>query len=157
MSKERVWVIAGSEHQFHDYVRDKPLNGDKKYSYVYRPETLRGFVNPHGVFIGSWKHRSDIIPILDMLIITTHENTDKLHKIRNELMQNASLINRLAAAQSSGVTQAAAMLAKAIDQEVLQQLIGKPVTAQTVFDIMEDQEPAERMQTWRGFVKGFNK
>lgn len=149
--KERVWVVAGSEYQFHDYVKNKPLNGDKKYFYVYRPETLRGFVNPHGVFIGSWRGRDDIIPILDMLIISTHEDTKKLHRIRLELMQNASHTQMLAATQSNGIIKAADMLAKAIDQQVLDQMVGKKPP---VFDIMEEYDnPNIRMQTWQGFIK----
>jgi hypothetical protein len=118
--KQRVWVIAGNEHQYHDYVRGKPLNGDKKYSYVYRPETLRGFANPHGVFIGTWKGRDDIIQILDMLIISTHDNTDKLQKIRMELMANATHTQM----HSVAIANASDMFAKAIDQQVLDQLTG---------------------------------
>jgi hypothetical protein len=121
--KERVWVIAGNEHQYHDYVRGKPLNGDKKYCYVYKPETLRGFINPHGVFIGTWRHRADIIPIIDMLIMSTHEDTKNLHKIRLELMMNASHTQTLAATMQTGYSDAADMLAKAIDQEVLDTMI----------------------------------
>ncbi len=145
--KHRVWVIAGSERQFHDYVKGKPLNGDKKYSYVYAPDTLRGFVNPHGVFIGTWRGRDDIIPILDMLIMSTNEDTKNLHKIRTELMMNASHTQMHSAAISS----AADMLAKAIDQQVLGQMVGKKPP---VFDIMEEYDnPNIRMQTWQGFIK----
>lgn len=152
--KHRVWVIAGYESQFHEYVRDKPLNGDKKYSYVYAPDTLRGFVNPHGVFIGTWKHRTDIIPIIDMLIISTHDNTATLQKIRTELMQNATHAQMMAASMSTGVTRAADMLAKAIDQELLDQMLGETKKVQTVFDIMNDYDiPASEMTAWKGFVK----
>jgi hypothetical protein len=141
--KQRVWVVAGSEFQFHEYVKGKPLNDDRKYSYVYRPETLRGFVNPHGVFIGTWKHRSDIIPILDMLIVCTHENTDKLHKIRIELMQKASHTQM----HSAAISNASQMLAKEIDKQLLEQWIGR---IHNVFDIMDEYGQAV---TWKDFVK----
>lgn len=79
-------MIAGTAVQFQDYVRDKPLNGDKKYSYVPDADTLRGFVNPHGVLIGSWKQRKDIIEILNQLIISTTNDCSALIKIKTELI-----------------------------------------------------------------------
>ena len=143
--KQRVWVIAGNVFQFNDYVKSKPLNEDKKYAYVSDVNSLRGFSNPHGVFIGTWKSRNDILAIIDQLIVSTSDNTDKLHKIRIELMQKATHNQTQAAVQS-----ASDMLAKAIDQEVLDQLVGKPKVVQTVFDIMEE---FDTPMTWKGFVK----
>ncbi len=129
--KQRVWVVAGNRNEFDSYVRNKPLNGDKKYHYVQSAEYLRGVRNPHGVFIGSWKHRDDIIQILDQLIISTSDNTDKLYQIKIDLIRNATA----AVIHSSAVSNASQLLSNAIDQEILDQLIGnKPMT-------------------WKGFVK----
>jgi hypothetical protein len=138
--KQKVWVIAGNVHQYNEYIRNKPLNGDKKYSYVAGVHVLKGYSNPHGVFIGSWKHRNDIIEILEQLIVSTSDNTDKLQKIRIELMQNATHTQ----IQSAAISSATDRLAKAIDQEIMDQLIGKPKIVQTVFDTP---------MTWKGFVK----
>jgi hypothetical protein len=140
--KQRVWVIAGNVHQYNEYIRNKPLNGDKKYSYVAGVHVLKGYSNPHGVFIGSWKHRNDIIEILEQLIVSTSDNTDKLQKIRTDLIKNAT--------KEAAIQSASDMLAKAIDQEVLDQLVGKPKVVQTVFDIMEE---FDTPMTWKGFVK----
>ncbi len=200
--KHRVWVIAGNEHQYHDYVRNKPLNGDKKYSYVYAPDTLRGFTNPHGVFIGTWRERPDILDILQQLIISTTENTDKLQNLRVEISKSKRRpllvhVNGVLQQENTDYTvapdhiafsdtppansqisvktltdtdvylgdgttfkfylkthykiepfkQAADLLAKAIDQEILDQLIGKKPT---VFDVMEEYD---QPMTWKGFVK----
>jgi hypothetical protein len=82
-----------------------------------------------------------------MLIMSTHEDTKNLHKIRIELMMNASHTQTLAATMQTGYNEAADMLAKAIDQEVLDQLVGKKPT---VFDIMEE---FDTPMTWKGFVK----
>ncbi len=146
--KERVWVVAGNRHEFDNYVRNKPLNGDKKYHYVQDVATIRGLINPRGVLIGNWKHRDDIIQILDQLIISTHTNTDTLQRIKIDLIRNATP----AVMHSASINQAAQMLSKAIDQQVLDTFAG--IKKPTVFDIMEEYDnPNIRMQTWQGFIK----
>ena len=203
--KHRVWVIAGNVFQFNDYVKSKPLNEDKKYAYVSDVNSLRGFSNPHGVFIGTWKSRNDILAIIDQLIISTSGDTSALQKIQKDLItpKRTPLIvhvNGVMQQENTDYTvttdaivftkppandtqislktltdldvylgdghtfkfylkkhhkiqpyeHAADMLAKAIDQEVLDQLIGKPKVVQTVFDIMEEYD---QPMTWKGFVK----
>jgi len=142
--KERVWVVSGNVREFDIYVRNKPLNGDKKYHYVQSAEHLRGIRNPHGVLVGNWKHRDDIIQILDQLIITS-ENPSNLQDIKRDLIRNATA----AAVHSAAVSNAADLLAKAIDQQVMDQLAGnKP----NVFHIMDEYDTLAPM-TWKGFVK----
>lgn len=112
----RCWVIAGNHDQYQQYVNRKSKEIDGvKFSYVSRPETLRGFVNPHGVFIGSWRSRDDILEILEMLLVSTNTDTSKLQRLKNEVWQQAThqQINQAA------VTSAAKRLADAIDQEVM--------------------------------------
>ncbi len=143
--KERVWVVSGNAREFDHYVRNKPLNGDKKYIYVQSADHLRGIRNPHGVLVGNWKHRDDIIQILDQLIISTSENTDKLQRIKIDLIRNATA----AVTHSAAISNAAKLLANAIDQQVMDQLAGnKP----NVFHIMEEYDTLAPM-TWKGFVK----
>lgn len=69
----KTFVIAGNWDQFSYYIRDKVL--DKHYVYVSCPETLRGHQDIHGVFIGTWRERKDIVEILDA-ILTRTTNTD---------------------------------------------------------------------------------
>jgi hypothetical protein len=145
--KERVWVVTGSMSEFEIYVRNKPLNGDKKYHYVQSADHLRGIRNPHGVLVGNWKLRDDIIQILDQLIITS-DNPINLQDIKRDLIRNATA----AVTHSAAVSNAAELLAKAIDQQVLDTFAG--IKKPTVFDIMEEYDnPNIRMQTWQGFVK----
>ena len=59
--------------QYNYYIRVKSF--DKLYVYVSSPDTLRGHQDIHGVFIGSWRERIDIVEILDALITRT-TNTD---------------------------------------------------------------------------------
>lgn len=66
----RIFVIAGTHDEFKHYTSDKVL--DKHYVYVSRYESLHGFRDIHGVFIGTWRDRSDIIQILDTLITRTN-------------------------------------------------------------------------------------
>lgn len=66
----KTFVIAGTHDEFKHYTRDKVL--DKHYVYVSRYESLHGFRDIHGVFIGTWRDRSDIIQILDTLITRTN-------------------------------------------------------------------------------------
>lgn len=142
--KQRVWVVAGNVNEYNNYVREKRLNSDKKYQYVYDAMVLRGYSNPHGVFIGTWKHRDDIIQILDQLIISTVDKTDKLHKIRTDLIRNATP----AAAHSAQVSRAAQMLSDAIDAEVLQKMTQPYSWSESNVPDFED-----IIQTWKGFVK----
>jgi hypothetical protein len=53
---------------------------------VTHADTLRGCTNPHGVLIGSWKQRKDIIEILNRLIISTTDDYSALIKIKTELI-----------------------------------------------------------------------
>jgi hypothetical protein len=141
--KERVWVVCGNMCEFDIYVRNKPLNGDKKYTYVQSADHLRGVRNPHGVLVGNWKHRDDIIQILDHLI-TTSENTDKLQLIKRDLIRNATA----AVTHSAAITNAAKLLAKAIDQQVLDSIAGIKSEWRT-----PDYEDTLSYKTWQGFVK----
>jgi hypothetical protein len=141
--KERVWVVCGNMREFDIYVRNKPLNGDKKYSYVDRADTLRGIRNPHGVLVGNWKHRDDIIQILEQLIITS-ENPSNLQDIKRDLIRSASA----AVTHSAAVSNAAKLLADAIDQQVLDSIAGIKSEWRT-----PDYEDTLSYKTWQGFVK----
>ncbi len=72
----KTFVIAGN----HDHARiwikedvDKRYRAGETsitlsdYIYVSGPEQLRGYSDPHGVFIGNWYERKDIREILTIL------------------------------------------------------------------------------------------
>lgn len=79
----KIFVIAGTHDEFKYYVRDKVL--DKHYVYVSSPDTLRGHQDVHGVFIGTWRERSDIVEILDA-VITRTTNTDVIKDLYKQVM-----------------------------------------------------------------------
>ena len=79
----KIFVIAGNWNEFNYYGRDKVL--DKHYVYVSSPDTLRGHQDIHGVFIGSWRGRSDIVEILDA-VITRTTNTDVIKDLYKQVM-----------------------------------------------------------------------
>lgn len=78
----KTFVISGTWDQFNYYMRDKVI--DKHYVYVSSPDTLRGHQDIHGVFIGSWRERSDIVEILDALITRT-TNTDVIKDLYKQV------------------------------------------------------------------------
>jgi hypothetical protein len=118
----RCWVIAGNHDQYQQYVNRKSKEIDGvQFSYVSRVEILRGLRNPHGVFIGSWRRRDDILEILDVLMVSTTTDTSKLYRLKKEVWAQATHHQISKAAVSS----AAQRLADAIDQEVLKMAIEK--------------------------------
>jgi len=86
-----IFVIAGNLDQYKNYIRDKA--GDNHYVYVSRYESLHGFRDIHGVFIGTWRDRSDIIQILDTLITRTN-NIDTIKdlylQVTSHVIKNAA-------------------------------------------------------------------
>jgi hypothetical protein len=83
-----VFVIAGNLDEYKNYIRDKA--GDNHYVYVLNPESLIGFRDIHGVFIGSWRERRDIVLILDTLITRT-TNTDLIKDLYKQVIPAPSL------------------------------------------------------------------
>lgn len=82
----KTFVIAGNVHECNEYCRIKQSNGlvSSNYIYVSSVSTLRGHQDIHGVFIGTWRTRSDITEILDALLIRT-TNTDVIKDMYREI------------------------------------------------------------------------
>jgi len=78
----KIFVIAGNIQQYNYYIKAKGF--DKLYVYVSSPDTLRGHQDVHGVFIGTWRERKDIVDILDTLIIRT-SSTDVIKDMYKEI------------------------------------------------------------------------
>jgi len=138
--KERVWVVAGTEGQFYDYIKDKPLNSDKKYFYVYSPDTLRGFVNPHGVFVGSWRYRKDIGDILHELNIRSSVTNPTVKKLLHELSSRPVPKTAMQVMEET-IHYRSQEIASQIDMEVLKSLMvseptTKPISAKEFFDLL---------------------
>ena len=82
----KIFVIAGNVHECNEYCRIKQSNGlvSSNYIYVSSVSTLRGHQDIHGVFIGTWRTRSDITEILDALLIRT-TNIDVIKDMYREI------------------------------------------------------------------------
>lgn len=80
----KIIVIAGTLEQAKQWIKqhlDKRMNaGETTLSYsdyvtVKGLDHLRGFSDPHGYFVGTWKQRPDIKQIVEyMLTNNTHNN-----------------------------------------------------------------------------------
>jgi hypothetical protein len=126
------FVIAGNHYQFEIYKRRKinhlaSQNADFKTSdivYVSNADCLRGYRNPTGVFIGSWRERDDLEQIFFQLLSSTVSLTPAhttLTTLWDEWRTEWDKRKNYAYNQQIGI--AASMLAKEIDKQVLESLM----------------------------------
>ena len=86
---DKVFVISGTVDQFTSWRSqniDRLVNayGITKLAdivYVSSVDILRGYSEPHGMFIGTWYHRNDIGAILIQLTIAGSIDHDKCHDL----------------------------------------------------------------------------
>jgi hypothetical protein len=105
----KIFVVAGSYFQANRWIKqdiEKRINAGQTsltlshYVYVSSAADLRGYSDPHGVFIGTWKDRPDIQEIVETLLIQSTHVNHSLAKIRKELN------NKLLAVYINGIMQA---------------------------------------------------
>lgn len=82
MNKNYVFVISGNREEYQWYLREKS-DDDKKYIYVGHEDTLRGWRDVHGVFIGTWKSHSRIKEILRILSFINDKDIYKIIGLKN--------------------------------------------------------------------------
>jgi len=59
-ASEPLWIVAGTLHEFHDFVIKKRTMGlHFDYRFVYGPDVLRGLSRIRGFYIGTYKDRED--------------------------------------------------------------------------------------------------
>jgi hypothetical protein len=73
-------VVAGTYQEFKNYTHQSQFTSH--YRYIADPDMVRGLRDPHGVFIGSFRQRKDIIQIVENLIIASTRNQTLLN-LRN--------------------------------------------------------------------------
>lgn len=79
-----TFVIAGTHEQAKDWItkdRNKHLeNGTFRYTGDYvivsNPTVLKGYSDPHGVFIGTWYERPDISEIFLLIRVASTISAD---------------------------------------------------------------------------------
>jgi hypothetical protein len=85
-----LYVIAGT---YAEYVAWKNSNENivktRTTICVYDSTPLDVYLNPDGVFIGTWRERSDIVHVLTQLIKATidPDKREKLYKVRDALQE----------------------------------------------------------------------
>ena len=130
-----IYVVAGTADEAYNYINrkieERISNGEKvssinEYGYVHNVNVVRGVRNPTGVFIGTWKKRKDIFDIVSVLRSAQDVPNKALRKVWQDLvMTGATPVPGLTPVPGGWVNttlatdHAAAMLAQAIDEEVL--------------------------------------
>ena len=73
---EKYYVICGTRQEYNVFIQKKALElfnqGDTSVSlsdfiYVNSSDQLKGLVDPHGWFVGTWRYRSNIFQIVHEL------------------------------------------------------------------------------------------
>ena len=92
----KTFVIAGTKHEadywiINDLSKKYPFNTSMSmsdYVYVSSPEKLKGISDPHGVFIGTWYERPDMLEVIQTLRHCTRVRNEKLNIIMDLYMQH---------------------------------------------------------------------
>jgi len=63
---QKLWVIAGNRHEYNNYITEKDRKGEdiRNLLYLIDADKLYGSSEVHGVFIGTWRNRTDINEII---------------------------------------------------------------------------------------------
>jgi hypothetical protein len=91
----KTFVIAGTKHEadywiINDLSKRYPSNTSismSDYVYVSSPEKLKSISDPHGVFVGTWYERSDMLEVIQTLRHRTRVRNEKLNIIMDLYMQ----------------------------------------------------------------------
>jgi hypothetical protein len=87
---DRIFVISGTNEEYSKFIRIKceelyRANNTSislsNFVFVSSVDKLRGFSNPHGYFIGSWRSRRDIEDILYVIEAASTTSNFSLDKI----------------------------------------------------------------------------
>jgi len=75
--KQKTFIVAGTYTEYHDWLRRKGYS-EQEYKYVMGAETLMGISaeNLKGIFIGTWKNRSDINEIKNQIAVIKSKLAD---------------------------------------------------------------------------------
>ena len=120
----KVFVIAGTGEEARRWINSniekRAKSGETTYSlsdycYVASPDKLRGIQDPHGVFVGNWLGRPDILEIVETLLVQSIHVNPALRKIHRDLLPKVRPLKTYNAA----IQTAAQQLADAIDAEVI--------------------------------------
>lgn len=130
----KIFVIAGTGEEARRWINGniekRAKSGETTYSlsdycYVATPDKLRGIQNPHGVFVGNWLGRPDILEIVEALLMASTIVNPALGKIYRDLKPKVRPTPKLTGSQINQIyiDEAAELMAQEIDNEVLKSFI----------------------------------
>lgn len=91
---KKIFVIAGTADQARRWINMDAARrwslGDTSvtlsdYISVFNPTQIRGHDDPHGVFVGTWKQRDNIVDIIQALLVATRGMNPRLRDVCLEL------------------------------------------------------------------------
>ena len=121
-------VIAGTHDQAQLWIQNdlakRSAAGEttlsmSEYVIIDSPTKLRGMIDPHGVFVGTWKQRADINDIIDVLHNNTRRTNHALDKVYSELSRTDFIGNTPDQAMLDELSD---ILLKDIDASVLKRI-----------------------------------
>lgn len=130
----KIFVIAGTSTEAKSWIaknyQERVAIGDQQastndYKFVSHADDIKGYTNPHGVFVGNWLGRPDILEIVEALMLrSTHVNT-ALGKIYTDLKPKVRPTPKIVSGYQANIDEAGRLMAQEIDNEVLKQLARK--------------------------------
>jgi hypothetical protein len=77
------YVIAGNKREYDVFIHTYKLKPED-HRYVFDPITVRGTVDPHGYFVGTWRDRDDIAEIVETMWLCIRTPNPEFDKILTE-------------------------------------------------------------------------
>ena len=132
----RIFVIAGTYNEAvvwmqKDLNKRWPINQSASmsdYKYVGNADDVKGYTNPHGVFVGNWLGRPDIFEIVEALMIRSTYVNHALGKIYSQVKPKVRPTPKLTKVAGGWINEQAAidhagmLMAQAIDAEMYKNL-----------------------------------
>ena len=137
----KIFVIAGNRAEADQWIKShlekRAMSGVTTLSWsdyvvVTDVTRLKGYSDPHGVFIGTWRQRKDMEGIFQQLLVS-HDITQQSHRHINQLWGEWKEANPRPTPklkpvaggwinEQAAIEYAAKMLSVAIDAEVMERL-----------------------------------
>jgi hypothetical protein len=136
----KIFVIAGTNQEAQNWIaknyQERAGMGDQQvsvrdYKYVSHADDVKGYTNPHGVFVGNWLGRPDIYEIVEALMLRSTHVNKALGKIYSQVKPKVRPTPKLTKVaggwinEQAAIDEAGRLMAQAIDAEVLKNLARK--------------------------------
>ena len=130
----KIFVIAGTYQESQNWIaknyQERVAIGDQQvsvqdYKYVSHADDIKGYTNPHGVFVGNWLGRPDILEIVEALLMRSTAPNSALGKIYKDLKPKVRPTPKIQGKTATQVyiDEAAELMSQHIDNEVIKSLM----------------------------------